>query len=89
MPIITLKKEVSSPQTKYIPLNVHSLINYTNVLCRGPLATTPQTEKERMRQKRRMAQGQDRKTKKEKEKREKEVGREGQGKREERKGMEK
>lgn len=23
-PIITLKKEVSSPQTKYIPLNVHS-----------------------------------------------------------------
>jgi hypothetical protein len=38
-PIITLKKEVSSPQTKYIPLNVHCLINYRNVLCHIPLAT--------------------------------------------------
>lgn len=27
-----MKKEVSSPQTKYIPLKAHSLINYRNVL---------------------------------------------------------
>lgn len=38
--VITLKKEVSSPQTKYIPLCVHSLINYGDVLYHEPLATT-------------------------------------------------
>ena len=35
-----MQKEVSSPQTKYIPLNVHSLINYRDVLYYIPLATT-------------------------------------------------
>lgn len=49
-----MKKEVSSPQTKYIPLNVCCLINYRNVLCHVPLATTSQTEKERIRQKQRV-----------------------------------